>query len=116
LTMTGLIMGMGMTTDASIVILENVFKYRERGAKAPIAAILGSREMMRAIVTSTVTTLCVFVPLIIYKNDLKEMGQLFSDLIFTVVISLTVSLLVAITLVPSLCGSILRLDTAGKNR
>ena len=111
LTMTGLIMGMGMTLDGSIVILENVYNYRQRGAKAPIAAILGSREMMRAIVTATVTTLCVFIPLIIYKNDLQEMGQLFSDLIFTVVISLTASLLVAITLVPSLCGSIIRLDT-----
>jgi len=111
LTMTGLIMGMGMTLDGSIVILENVYRYRERGAKAPVAAILGSREMMRAIITASTTTLCVFVPLIIYKNDLEEMGQLFSDLIFTVVISLIASLLVAITLVPSLCGSVMRLDT-----
>ena len=111
LTMTGLIMGMGMTMDGSIVILENVHTYRERGAKAQIAAILGSREMMRPIIASSATTLCVFIPLIIYKNDLKEMGQLFSDLIFTVVISLTSSLLVAITLVPSLCGSVLPLNT-----
>ncbi|MDR2134565.1 MAG: efflux RND transporter permease subunit [Treponema sp.] len=111
LTMTGLIMGLGMTMDGSIVILENVHSYRERGAKAEIAAILGSREMLRAIVASSATTLCVFVPLIIYKNDLREMGQLFSDLIFTVVISLVCSLLVAVTLVPSLCGSILRLNT-----
>ncbi|MDR2634223.1 MAG: efflux RND transporter permease subunit [Treponema sp.] len=111
LTMTGLILGLGMTVDASIVILENVHNYRERGAKAEIAAILGSQEMIRAIVTSTTTTLCVFVPLIIYKNDLEMMGQLFSDLIFTVVISLICSLAVALTLVPSLCGSILRLDT-----
>ncbi|MDR2716500.1 MAG: efflux RND transporter permease subunit [Treponema sp.] len=111
LTMTGLIMGMGMTMDGSIVILENVHTYRERGAKAAIAAILGSREMMRPIIASSATTLCVFIPLIIYKNDLQEMGQLFSDLIFTVVISLTASLLVAITLVPSLCGSVLPLNT-----
>ncbi|MDR1029288.1 MAG: efflux RND transporter permease subunit [Treponema sp.] len=111
LTMTGLILGLGMTVDASIVILDNVHNYRERGAKAEIAAILGSQEMLRAIVTSTTTTLCVFVPLIIYKNDLEMMGQLFSDLIFTVVISLICSLVVALTLVPSLCGSILRLDT-----
>jgi HAE1 family hydrophobic/amphiphilic exporter-1 len=111
LTMTGLIMGMGMTLDGSIVILENVHTYRERGAKPGTAAILGSREMMRAIVTAAITTLCVFVPLIIYKNDLKEMGQLFSDLIFTVVIALSVSLLVAITLVPSLCGAVLKLNT-----
>ena len=111
LTMTGLIMGLGMTMDSSIVILENIHSYRERGAKASIAAILGSREMMMAIISSSATTLCVFIPLIIYKNDLEEMGQLFSDLIFTVVITLSVSLLVAITLVPSLCGAILPLNT-----
>jgi HAE1 family hydrophobic/amphiphilic exporter-1 len=110
-TMTGLIMGLGMTMDASIVILENIHTYRERGAKPDIAAILGSREMLRAIVASSATTICVFIPLIIYRNDLREMGQLFSDLIFTVVISLICSLAVAITLVPSLCGSILKLNT-----
>jgi HAE1 family hydrophobic/amphiphilic exporter-1 len=111
LTMTGLIMGMGMTLDASIVILENIHSYRQRGAKPEIAAILGSREMLRAIVASSATTLCVFIPLIIYKNDLKEMGLMFSDLIFTVVISLSVSLIVAVTLVPSLSGAILKLNT-----
>jgi HAE1 family hydrophobic/amphiphilic exporter-1 len=111
LTMTGLIMGMGMTTDASIVILENVHKYRTRGAKPDIAAILGGREMLTAILASTNTTLCVFIPLIIYKNELREMGQLFSDLIFTVVISLVCSLVVAVTLVPSLSGSFLKLYT-----
>ncbi|MDR2246855.1 MAG: efflux RND transporter permease subunit [Treponema sp.] len=111
LTMTGLILGLGMTVDASIVILENVHNYRERGAKPEIAAVLGSQEMIRAIVTSTTTTLCVFVPLIIYKNELEMMGQLFNDLIFTVVISLTCSLAVAVTLVPALCGPIFKLDT-----
>jgi HAE1 family hydrophobic/amphiphilic exporter-1 len=109
--MTGLIMGMGMTTDASIVILENIYSYRERNAKPEVAAILGSREVLKAIVTSTITTLCVFIPLIIFRNDLKEMGLMFSDLIFTVVISLIVSLVVAITLVPSLSGSVLKLYT-----
>jgi len=111
MTLTGLIMGMCMTLDASIVILENIHSYRERGAKSNIAAILGSREMLRAITTSTITTLCVFIPIIIYKNDLKENGILFSDLIFTVVISLSVSLIVAVTLVPSLSGTILKINT-----
>ena len=111
LTMTGLVMGMGMTLDGSIVILENIYTYRSRGAKANIAATLGSREMLLPIMTSSTTTLCVFVPLIMYKNDLKEMGQLFNDLIFTVVITLVISLIVAVTLVPSLCGSTLPLYT-----
>jgi HAE1 family hydrophobic/amphiphilic exporter-1 len=111
LTMTGLILGLGMTVDASIVILENVHNYRARGAKADIAAMLGSTEMFRAIVSSTTTTLLVFVPVIIYKNDLEMMGQMFNDLIFTIVISLGCSLFVAITLVPALCGSIVKLNT-----
>ncbi|MCL2478756.1 MAG: efflux RND transporter permease subunit, partial [Treponema sp.] len=111
LTMTGLILGLGMTVDGSIVIIDNIYNYRRRGAKPSIAAILGSREMLRAIITSTTTTICVFVPMIIYKNDLKDMGQYFSDLIFTVVISLVVSLVVAVTLVPCLCGALLPLNT-----
>ncbi|MDR2500817.1 MAG: efflux RND transporter permease subunit [Treponema sp.] len=111
LTMTGLILGLGMTVDASIVILENVHSYRARGAKPEIAAILGSQEMTRAIIASTTTTLCVFIPLIIYKNDLEMMGQMFSDLIFTVVISLICSLAVALTIVPVLCGPVFKLDT-----
>ena len=111
ITLTGLIMGMGMTADASIVILENVFNYRKRGAKPNIAAILGSREMIKAIVVSTTTTLCVFIPMIIYRNNLEMMGQMFNDLIFTVVISLICSLVVAITLVPSLSGAILKINT-----
>jgi len=111
LTMNGLIMGMGMTTAGAIVMLETIYHPRSRGAKSGIAAMLGSREMLLAIMSSTTTTICVFVPLIIYKNDLEQMGQLFSDLVFTVVISLVVSLIVAFTLVPSLCGSILPLNT-----
>ncbi|MDR3301979.1 MAG: efflux RND transporter permease subunit [Spirochaetaceae bacterium] len=111
LTMTGLILALGMTVDASIVIIDNVYNYRLRGAKASIAAILGSEEMIRAIVTSTTTTLCVFIPLLIYKNDLEMYGQLFNDLIFTVIISLSCSLFVALTIVPALCGPILKLDT-----
>ncbi|MDR2418269.1 MAG: efflux RND transporter permease subunit [Treponema sp.] len=111
LSMTGLILGLGMTVDASIVILENTHNYRLRGAKADIAAILGSHEMLRAIVTSTATTLCVFIPLIIYKNDLEMIGQYADDLIFTVMFSLACSLVVALTLVPALAGSILRLNT-----
>ncbi|MDR1149218.1 MAG: efflux RND transporter permease subunit [Spirochaetaceae bacterium] len=111
LTMTGLIMAMGMTVDASIVILDNIHNYRLRGTKPETAAILGGQEMVNAIVISTTTTLCVFIPLLIYKNDLEMMGQLFNDLIFTVIISLSCSLIVALTIVPALCGSILKIDT-----
>lgn len=111
LTLTGLIMGLGMVVDGSIVILENIHNYRERGAKASVAAILGSQEMYRAIVASTATTLAVFIPALIFRNDLEFMGQFFGDLVFTVVISLIVSLAVAVTIVPALAGALLPLNT-----
>ncbi len=111
MTMAGLILGMGMLVDSSIVILQNIHIYRERGERSAVAAIMGSRNMMTAITASTLTTLCVFLPIIIYKAELEMLGQMFQDLVITVVISLVASLFVALTLVPALCGSILRLDT-----
>ncbi|PKL06703.1 MAG: AcrB/AcrD/AcrF family protein [Spirochaetae bacterium HGW-Spirochaetae-9] len=111
ISLTGLVMGLGMIVDASIVILDNIYHYRERGTKPKIAAILGSQEMMTAILGSTLTTLCVFIPILLFRNDLGMMGQLFTDLVFTVCISLTASLIVAVTIVPVLCGPVLRLDT-----
>ncbi len=111
ISLTGLIMGLGMIVDASIVILDNIYHYRQRGTKPRIAAILGSREMMTAITGSTLTTLCVFIPIILFRNDLGMMGQLFNDLVFTVCFSLGASFIVAITLVPVLCGPVMHLDT-----
>jgi len=111
ISMAGLILGIGMLVDASIVILENTVKYREKGWGSAASAILGSHNMMNAIVASTLTTICVFVPLIIYKNKLEMIGQMMQDLIYTVCISLGVSLVVAVTLVPALSGSILKINT-----
>lgn len=111
MTMAGLILGMGMVVDSSIVILENIYLHREKGEKPAIAAILGSKNMINAIVASTLTTLCVFVPMLIYKAELKMIGQMFQEMVITVVISLVASLFVAITLVPALCGSILQINT-----
>lgn len=111
LSMAGLILGIGMIVDASIIILENTFYYRSKGEKSAVAAIKGSHNMLTAIVASTLTTLCVFVPLIIYKYDLGMIGIMFQDLVITVCISLACSLFVAVTLVPALSGSILKLNT-----
>jgi HAE1 family hydrophobic/amphiphilic exporter-1 len=110
-SLTGLILGLGMIVDNSIVILENIYRYRERGAKPEPAAILGSREMITAIVASTLTTLCVFLPLIIWKDDMGNLGQVFQDMIFTVIISLLISLITAVTVVPALSSRYLRLDS-----
>lgn len=111
MTMAGLILGIGMVVDSSIVILENIFLHREKGEKSAIAAILGSRTMINAIVASTLTTLCVFAPILIYKAELKMLGELFQDMVITVCVSLSASLIVAVTLVPALCGSILQIQT-----
>ncbi|MBP3416784.1 MAG: efflux RND transporter permease subunit [Spirochaetaceae bacterium] len=111
MTMSGLILGLGMTVDSSIVILENIQIRRLNGQKSAIAAILGSRNMMTAIFASTATTLCVFIPMLIYEAQLEMFGQMFRDMIITVCVSLVASFVVAVTLVPALCGSILKLNT-----
>jgi len=111
MSMSGLILGIGMVVDASIVILENTYKLREKGYSTVASAILGSRNMINAIFASTLTTICVFLPLLIYKNQLEMVGVMFQDLIITVCISLFASLFVSITLVPALCGSILKINT-----
>lgn len=102
MTLTGLALGIGMLVDNSIVILENIFRYREKGAKLTASAILGSQEMVTAITASTLTTVFVFVPLAIFRAQLEVIGELFSDLAFTVVISLLSSLAVAVFLIPVL--------------
>lgn len=111
MSMSGLILGIGMIVDSSIVILENTYQYKEKGCSSVESAILGSNNMGNAILASTLTTLCVFVPLIIYKTKLEMIGMMFQDLITTVCIALISSLFVAMTLVPALSGSILKIHT-----
>ena len=102
MTLAGLVLGVGMLVDCSIVILENIYHYRERGAKLKTASVIGTHEMIIAITASTLTTICVFAPLVMFQGLLKMAGEMFSGLAFTVVISLTTSLIVALFLVPVL--------------
>ncbi|MBN1411993.1 MAG: efflux RND transporter permease subunit [Spirochaetales bacterium] len=102
MTLTGLVLGIGMLVDNSIVILENIYHYREKGTKPTAAAILGSQEMILPIVASTLTTIVVFAPVALFRDQLGMYGEMFSGLSFTVVISLTSSLIVALVLVPIL--------------
>ncbi|MDR1428959.1 MAG: efflux RND transporter permease subunit, partial [Spirochaetaceae bacterium] len=111
MTLAGLVLGVGMLVDASIVILENIYHYREKGAKLTAAAMLGTSEMVIAIVASTLTTICVFAPLVMFQGLLEMAGEMFAGLAFTVVISLTSSLFVAIFLVPVLSSHYLPLVT-----
>jgi HAE1 family hydrophobic/amphiphilic exporter-1 len=102
MTLAGLILGVGMLVDNSIVILENIYHYREKGAKLGTASIIGTQEMIVAIVASTLTTICVFAPLVMFQGLLEMAGEMFAGLAFTVVISLASSLFVAVFLVPVL--------------
>ncbi len=114
MTLAGLALGVGMLVDNSIVILENIYSYRERGSKPTVAAILGSQEMSMAIISSTLTTICVFLPMIMFGSRLGVMKQVFLGLAFTVVASLLCSLLFALVLVPVLASKYLKIENVNK--
>jgi HAE1 family hydrophobic/amphiphilic exporter-1 len=104
MTLAGLILGLGMIVDSSIVVLEDVTKFREKGETPAIAAILAGEALMSSIIASTITTICVFFPVWLLKDRLEIIGLLVQDLLFTIGISLVSSLLVAIFLVSVLAG------------
>ncbi|MBP3366999.1 MAG: efflux RND transporter permease subunit [Treponema sp.] len=110
ISMAGLLLGIGMLVDNSIVVLENIYAYRQRDAKPKVAAILGSQEMVTSITASTLTSVCIFLPMILFKKKLGIMGQMFDNLAYTIIFSLMCSLVVAIALVPVLCSSYLKID------
>ncbi len=112
MSLGGLALGIGMLVDNSIVVLENIFRYREFGAKPGEAAKLGSQEMSNAIIASTLTTVTVFLPLVLFIKGLAS--ELFKDLAFTVTFALLSSLLVALTIVPMLSSRIRRVRLKAK--
>ncbi|MGE0885815.1 MAG: efflux RND transporter permease subunit [Blastocatellales bacterium] len=101
----GLALGVGMLVDNAIVVLENIFRHRERGLTHREAAIEGSSEVAAPIVSSTLTTVAVFVPLVFLTG---MSGVMFKELSYVVTFSLLCSLVVALTLVPVLCSKYLR--------
>nr|MCR5723702.1 efflux RND transporter permease subunit [Treponema sp.] len=110
ISMVGLLLGIGMLVDNSIVVLENIYAYRQRDAKPKVAAVLGSQEMVMSITASTLTSVCIFLPMIMFQSKLGIMGQFFHDLAYTIIYSLLCSLAVAICLVPVLTSKYLRID------
>jgi HAE1 family hydrophobic/amphiphilic exporter-1 len=104
MTLAGLILGMGMTVDCSIVVIESIIAYRERGQKKTLAAILAGEEVMSSLIAATITTVCVFVPIILFKNQLGFIGIMVQDLVFTIAISVIASLFTGICLVPVLAS------------
>lgn len=104
LTLGGLALGIGMMVDSSIVILENIYSYRQRGYSLFDAATKGAAELTPAVIASTTTTLVVFLP-IVYVEGIAS--DIFTPLALTVSFSLLASLVVAITLVPMLSSKLL---------
>jgi len=99
MSLGGLALGVGMLVDNSIVVLESVQRYRESGLSALEAARRGSSEVGHAVIAATMTTICVFLPIVFVEG---VAGQLFRDQALTVTYSLVASLLVALMLIPML--------------
>ena len=106
ISMAGLALAVGMLVDNSIVVLESIFRLREEGASPREAAYKGTTEVAMAITASTLTTLAVFVPVLFVPGIA---GELFNDMVVTIVFSLSVSLLVALTLIPLMASRFLLL-------
>jgi len=108
----GLALGIGLLVDNSIVVLENVFRHREAGAPARDSALKGTSEVTAAIIASTLTTLVVFLPLVFISGTASVM---FGQLSYVVAFSLSCSLLVALTLIPMLCRTVLKVEQPNPN-
>ena len=106
ISLSGLALGVGMLVDNSIVVIENIYRMRnEEGASAKEAAIQGARQVSGAILASTLTTVCVFLPIVFTKGISR---QLFVDMGLTIAYSLLASLLVALTVVPMMSSGLLK--------
>lgn len=113
ISMGGLALGIGMLVDNAIVVLESVFRHREQGKDRREAASVGTSEVSKAIIASTLTTVSVFLPIMFVPGIA---GLLFRDQALTVVFSLICSLLVALTLVPLLSSRFLALESERKGK
>lgn len=107
MTLGGLALGVGMLVDNSIVVLENIFRIREGGLEAHVAAVEGSSEVTGGIVASTLTTVAVFLPIIFIEG---MSGVMFRQLALVIGFALLCSLVVALTLVPMLSARLLRAE------
>ncbi len=98
ISLAGLAFATGMVLDAAIVVLENIVRLRERGEAAETASDTGTSQVWGALLASTATTVAIFIP-IMFLEDVE--GQMFADLALTIAIGVTVSLFVAITILPT---------------
>lgn len=113
ISLAGLALGVGMLVDNSIVVVENIYRLKVNGMELKEASIKGAAQMAGAISASTLTTICVFLPIVFTQGITK---QLFTDMGLTIAYSLLASLLVALTLVPAMSSKMLTHDEAKPHR
>lgn len=105
ISLSGLALGIGMLVDNSIVVIENIYRLKKEGMSARKAAVEGAKQVAGAIVASTLTTICVFAPIIFTDGITK---QLFVDIALTIAYTLVASLIVALTFVPMMASGMLK--------
>lgn len=105
ISLSGLALGVGMLVDNSIVVIENIYRLRNKGISAARAAVMGANQVAGAIAASTLTTICVFLPIVFTTGLTRE---LFTDMALTIAYSLIASLIVALTVVPSMSVVLLK--------
>ena len=105
ISLSGLLVAVGMLVDNSVVVIENIYRLRAKGATVVQAAVSGAQQVLGAIVASTLTTVCVFAPIVFVEGLTRE---LFTDLALTMTYSLLASLLVALTMVPAMASGLLQ--------
>ncbi|HIY05368.1 MAG TPA: efflux RND transporter permease subunit [Candidatus Anaerotignum merdipullorum] len=113
ISMGGLAIGIGMLVDNSVVVLDSIYQYYERGYSATEAAETGAKEMTMAVTASTLTTVAVFLPIAFVGGSV---GQLMNSLSFTICFSLISSLVVSVTFVPMASAMFLRRESTKKKR
>ena len=110
ISLAGIAFAVGMVVDAAIVVLENIFRLRQRGMPAAKAAYEGARQVWGAILVSALTTVMVFIPILVMN---LEVGQLFRDIAVAISVSVMLSLLVAVTVIPALASRLLDREGVG---
>ena len=113
ISLSGLAVSVGMLVDNSVVVIENIYRLRAKGANVIQAAVSGAQQVAGAVTASTLTTVCVFLPIVFVEGITK---QLFTDLALTMTYSLMASLIVALTLVPAMASGMLRKEKKTKER
>lgn len=104
ISLSGLSIAVGMLVDNSIVVIENIYRLKAKGATAAQAAVAGAKQVAGAITASTLTTVCVFLPIVFVEGITR---QLFVDLALTMGYALMASLIIALTLVPAMAKGLL---------